>query len=186
MRVKLSTHAMPRARRGRAFAGARSVVEWLTRDCGLDAASPGEFPGLEAFLAEHRAPLRWPEGHRGFLAAIGARRHGLDALSSGAGSAARRPGGTLGFTSLAAFGFVLEVLVGEELLFTRRPHELRATVHAPEDPVLELHRSLPRRVGLAVRRATPAPAGASCDSACARGLASRAVYHQASDRTSAS
>src|SRR5262249_13668195 len=36
-------------------------------------------------------------------------------------------------------------LVSEELLLSCRPDELRAAVHAPEDPVLELHRSLPRR-----------------------------------------
>src|SRR5262249_40103587 len=46
---------------------------------------------------------------------------------------------------LATLRLVLEVLVGEELLFSSRPDELRAAIHAPEDPVLELHRSPPRR-----------------------------------------
>src|SRR6202030_2032249 len=46
---------------------------------------------------------------------------------------------------------VLEVLVGEKLLLPRRPHELRTAVHAPENPVLEFHRSLPRPGGLTVR-----------------------------------
>src|SRR4051812_16785860 len=32
------------------------------------AAGPGEFPGLEAFLTEHRAPLCRLKGHRRFLA----------------------------------------------------------------------------------------------------------------------
>src|SRR5262249_44661782 len=100
--------------------------------------------GLEAFLAEHRAPLSWLEGHRGFLAAVGAGRHRFDPLACGAGTAGR-PRGAFGFARLAALRFVLEVLVGEELLLSRRPDEFRATIHAPEDPVLELHRSLPRR-----------------------------------------
>src|SRR5262249_37559472 len=50
---------------------------------------------------------------------------------------------------------VLEVLVGEELLLARRPDELRRAVHAPEDPVLELHRSLPRRVGSCLLQLAP-------------------------------
>src|SRR5262249_10587619 len=59
--------------------------------------------------------------------------------------ASGRPRGPLRLARLAALRLVLEVLVGEELLLARRPDELRTAVHAPEDPVLELHRSLPRR-----------------------------------------
>src|SRR5262249_6101475 len=160
----------------------RAVDEMATR---LQAASPGELPGLEAFLAEHGTPLRRLEGHRRFLAAVRAGGHGLDPLPHGAAGPGR-PRGAFGFAGLAAFGFVLEVLVGEELLLPRRPYELRATIHAPEDPILELHRSLPRRGRSVVDPATPARAGASCDYACARAPVSLAVCHRVSDRRSAS
>src|SRR5262245_14141781 len=109
----------------------------------LDAASPGELPGLEAFLAEHGAPLRWFEGHRCFLPTGRTGGDGLYPFARGSGAGG--PGGALALTRLAPLRLVLEVLVGEELLLAGRPDELRTAVHTPEDPVLELHRSLPRR-----------------------------------------
>src|SRR5687767_8483760 len=109
-----------------------------------DAASARELPLLEAFLAEHRAPLRRTEGHRCVLAARRTLGLGLDAAVH------RRTRGhpvcPLGLASLAALGFVLELLVGEEQLFTCGPDELRRTIHTPQDLVLELHRSPPRAV----------------------------------------
>src|SRR4051812_16004353 len=111
----------------------------------LDAPSAREFPGLEAFLAEHGAPLRRFERHGGFFAARRTRRDRFHPFARHTGAdRASRP---LALTGLAALRLVFEVLVGEELLFTRRPDELRRAIHAPEDPVLELHRSLPRGVG---------------------------------------
>src|SRR6266853_5306075 len=110
----------------------------------LDASSPGEFPGLEALFAEHRTSLCGPEGDRCLLAAGRARRDGFHPFASDGSS---RTAGPFSFARLTPLGFVLEVLVGEELLFSRRPDELRAAVHALKDPILELHRSLPRRVG---------------------------------------
>src|ERR1043166_960527 len=109
---------------------------------GLDAPGPGEFPGLEAFLAEARTALRRPEGDGRLLAARRAIRNGFHPLAS---DGASRTAGPLAFARFAALRLVLEVLVGEELLFPRRPDELRAAVHALKDSVLELHRSLPRR-----------------------------------------
>src|SRR5262245_60291381 len=109
----------------------------------LDAASPGEFPGLEAFLAEHGAPLRWFEGHRRFLPTGRTGGDGLNPFARGSGAGG--PGGTLALARLAPLRLVLEVLVGEKLLFAGRPDELRTAVHTPEDSVLELHRSPPRR-----------------------------------------
>src|SRR5439155_7991049 len=58
---------------------------------------------------------------------------------------AGRAAGPLALAGLAPLRFIFEVLVGEELLFSGRPDELRRAIHAPEDSVLELHRSLPRR-----------------------------------------
>jgi hypothetical protein len=108
----------------------------------LQAPSPRILSGLEALLAEDRSPLRGSERHRGFTPAIRAVGHCLDSFACN--HRTRRAAGPLGFAGLAPFGFVLEVLVSEELLFSCCPHELVAAVHAPEDPVLELHRSPPR------------------------------------------
>src|SRR4026208_863745 len=100
-----------------------------------------KLPLLEAFLAEDRSALRGTEGHRGVLAARRAGGLGLDAIAH------RRPGAhparSLRLARLAALGLVLELLVSEEELFTRRPDELRRTVHTPQGLVLELHRSPP-------------------------------------------
>src|SRR4029077_9397796 len=87
------------------------------------------------------------------------RAHGLGFNPLATRPASGRPGGALGFTGLTPLRLVLEVLVGKKLLLAGRPDELRAAIHAPEDPVLELHRSPPRRgsVGLA-----PARAESSC------------------------
>src|SRR5262249_25784276 len=109
----------------------------------LHAASPGKLAGLKAFLTEDRAPLRRLEGNRRLLTAGRARGDGFHPFPRR--SAPHRAAGPLALAGLAPLRLVLEVLVGEELLLSRRPHELRAAVDAPEDPVLELHRSLPRR-----------------------------------------
>ncbi len=70
----------------------------------LDAASPGELPGLEAFLAENRTPLCWLEGDRGLLTAGRARRDGFYSLASdGAG----RTTGPLSFSRFTPLRFVL-------------------------------------------------------------------------------
>src|SRR4029077_832938 len=109
---------------------------------GLDASGPGEFPGLKAFLAEDRTALRRLEGNCRLLAARRTIRNGFPPLAS---DRASRTAGPFAFARLAALGLVLEILIGEKLLFSRRPDELRAAVHALKDSVLELHRSLPRR-----------------------------------------
>src|SRR5687767_7593043 len=119
-----------------------------TRDANLeslDAARPGELPGLEALLAEYRTPLRRPERHRRFLAARRAGRRRFDALACSAGPG--RPARAFGFAGLAPFRLVLEVLVGEKLLLAACPDELRAANHAVQHPVLELHCSIPRGGG---------------------------------------
>src|SRR3954454_14986654 len=137
------------------------------------ASGAREFAGLKAFFAEHRAPLCWLERHRRFLAAVRTCGDRFNPFAGTATRAAGRPRSAFGLARFAALRFVLEILVGEELLFSRRPDELRATVYAPEQPVLELHWSLPRRVGLRV--ATPTLAGVSYDYACAPAPAWRDV-----------
>src|SRR5438552_1718318 len=150
----------------------------ILRMCVSSAASARELAGLETFLAEDWTPLRRPERHRRFFAARRAHSDGFDALSS------HPPGRTRGALALAGFAplwLVLEVLVGEKLLLSRRPDELSSAIHAPENSVLELHRSLPRR-----GRSIPIRAGASCDYAFVRALAWLFVCRRASDRRSAS
>src|SRR5207253_9509065 len=78
------------------------------------------------------------------LAARRAGGQGFDPLADRRPSG--RTAGPLALAGLAPFGLILEVLVGEELLLSGRPDELCAAIHAPENPVLELHRSPPRRV----------------------------------------
>src|SRR5262245_29884888 len=108
----------------------------------LDAARARKLAGLEALLAEDRTALSRLEWHRRLLPTRRARGQGFDPFARDRGT--DRAAGPLRFAALAPLRFVLEVLVGEKLLFARRPDELRPAVHAPEDPVLELHRSLPR------------------------------------------
>src|ERR1700750_3034539 len=82
----------------------------------LYAAGAGELPLLEAFLAEHRAPLCRSEWHRRVLAARrtgGLRLHPARHRGSG-----HYPVGPFGLARLAALWFVLELLVGEEELLT--------------------------------------------------------------------
>jgi hypothetical protein len=72
------------------------------------------------------------ERDRGFPAALGTGGHGL-----GFGIAARRSL-PLGLTWLAALGLVLEILVVEEVLFSRCEYEICSAIYALEDAVLEL------------------------------------------------
>ena len=117
------------------------LSDWMT----LHAPGPSELSGLEAFLAEDRTPLRRSERHCRLFSTCGARGRRLYPFPGD--RPASRTTGALAFAGLAALRLVLEVLVGEKLLLPGRPDKLCATVHAPEYPVLELHRSLPRRVG---------------------------------------
>ena len=48
---------------------------------------------------------------------------------------------TLGLAILAAFRLVLEILVVEEVLFSRCKYEIRSAVYALEDAILELRHS---------------------------------------------
>jgi hypothetical protein len=117
---------------------------------------------LEALLAEHGTTLRRAERHGCpwrtpsrlpvFRLTPNARRGG--------------PGCSLGLAGLASLGFVLEVLVREEELLSRRPHEFRVAVHAREDSVLELHHS-----PLLARALTPRRVAVSSGCVCAPGPA---------------
>jgi hypothetical protein len=99
---------------------------------------------LEAFPAEHRAPLRRPEGNRCFFAALragglGFRSH-LGGSSSSSSSAAF---GTLRLACLASFGFVFESFVGEEHLLAGRKNELSTALRALQDFIVVFHEPFP-------------------------------------------
>src|SRR5437016_13347511 len=73
---------------------------------------------LEAFAAEDRPPLRWPEGNRRFFPALRAvrlrfRAHRRGVSSPSSSSAALGP---LCFAVLAALRFVFEALIGKKHL----------------------------------------------------------------------
>ncbi len=86
----------------------------------------------EALAAKDRTALSRLEGHRGFPAALRAGGHRL-----GFGIAARcsLP---LGLAGLAALRLVLEILVVEEVLFSRCEYEICSAVYTFEDAVLKL------------------------------------------------
>jgi hypothetical protein len=90
-------------------------------------------PGLEAFPAKHRASLGGPERHRGFPPALRTVGGRLD-LAVAARSALL----ALPLARLAALRLVPEVLIGEELLFSRRKHKIRVTIDALEYSILKL------------------------------------------------
>ena len=94
---------------------------------------------LEAFTAEDRTPLRGLEGHRGFALAAGTHRPGLDPLVVAAVLRQSQGLSALGLAVFAALGFVLELFVVEEELFTSGEDEVAATIDTLEDLVLEVH-----------------------------------------------
>src|SRR5262245_31057208 len=97
----------------------RLMIGWRRARPGSDSARACELPGLEALFAEDRTPLRRPERNRGLLSAGRARGQSFNPLARN--RIAHRPAGPLALAGLAPLRLVLEVLVGEELLFTGRP-----------------------------------------------------------------
>jgi len=94
---------------------------------------------LEALAAKHRTSLRRLEGHGGLP--LAARADGLcfHPLIIAAVLRKSQRLGAFAFAVLAAFGFVLELFIVEEELFTSGKYEIGAAVHALEYLVLELH-----------------------------------------------
>jgi hypothetical protein len=92
----------------------------------------GSFPVQEAFPAKDRTPLGGLEGNRGFPPALRTGSHGFRF-----GKAPGRRTLALVLADLAALGLVLEILVVEEMLFSRRKYEIRSAIHALQDAVLK-------------------------------------------------
>jgi hypothetical protein len=96
----------------------KGVEEFLSSRCACG------FPGEEALAAVDRAALRWLEGNRGLPPALRAHRHGF-----GFGEAATGRSLAFGFAALTTLGLVLEVLVVEEVLFSRCKYEIRTAIY---------------------------------------------------------
>jgi len=118
-------------------AGALQGAPWTARLYRLSIARGSllrrALTAQEALAAEYRPALSRLEGDRGFPAALGAGGGGLRlALSPG------RTALALVLTVLTPLGFVLEVLIVEEVLFSRREYEIRTAIDALEGAVLEI------------------------------------------------
>ena len=110
-----------------------------TQDTGHLCADAARFPAQETLPAIDGTTLGRFEGNRGITAALRARGHGFGLGESPAATAASAGGTlTLGLTGLAALGLVLEILVVEEMLFSRCEDEIRSAIDAFEDAVLEI------------------------------------------------
>src|SRR5206468_8345827 len=99
-------------------------------------------PRLEAFPAKHRASLCRTEGDGGLLAAPRAGGLGLNlrvAIVLSLGRRRTHHGQSLAFACLAAFRFVLELLVVKEKLLPGREDEIGPTVDALQHLVLKFH-----------------------------------------------
>ena len=98
----------------------------VARDCRRLTAQ-------KAFAAIHRPTLGGFEWNRGLPPALRACGHGFGLRESRARRAL-----ALGLAVLTALGFILEVLVVEEVLFSRCENEVCPAVNTLEDSILEI------------------------------------------------
>jgi hypothetical protein len=104
---------------------------------GCRGRQPGGLPAEEALPAVYRTALSGFKGNCCLPAALRASGHGF-----GLGETTSTITLALGFTSLAALGFVFEVLAVEEVLFSRCKYKFRSAVHTLENSVLKLRHNL--------------------------------------------
>ena len=83
--------------------------------------------------------MRGLERYRSFPLASRANGFRFHSLVVATGLRQSKRLGALSFAVFAAFGFVLELFIVEEKLFTSGEHEVGAAVHTLENLVLELH-----------------------------------------------
>jgi hypothetical protein len=93
--------------------------------------------GQEAFAAKYRTSLGWFEWDRGLAAALRAGGHGFALREPSAARAL-----ALGLARLATLRFILEVLVVEEMLFSRCEDKIRSAVYALKGSILKLRHGL--------------------------------------------
>ena len=127
-------HSRMRRRPGGALGSTMLIMETGAAAClSIPGRRRGTFPAQEAFPAKDRTPLSRLEGNRGFPAALRTGGHGF--------RFGKAPGSrtlTLVLADLAALGFIFEVLVVEEVLFSRCEYEICPAVCTLEDAVLKL------------------------------------------------
>jgi len=105
----------------------------------LPGAGCCRFSTQETFAAVNRTALGRFEGNRRFPPALRANGRRFRSLCSGT-----RRSLPFGLARLAAFGFILEILVVEEMLLSRGKYELCPAIRALDDSILKLrhhHRS---------------------------------------------
>jgi hypothetical protein len=105
---------------GRHGAEGRGLVS-----AGSGCRDGGAFSAQEALPAEDGTALCGFEGHSGLAAALRAGCHGF-----GFGEPAARRTLPFGLADLAPLGFVLKILVVEEVLFSRSKYEIVSAIHA--------------------------------------------------------
>jgi hypothetical protein len=116
----------------------------VRRSCTLErirlilGAGGGAF-FAEAFAAQDGSALSGAEGDRGRFAALRAHGLGFDFGTTLARGRDSERGDAFGFTGFAAFGFVAELFIVEEQLFSGGEDEVAAAVNALQHSVLEFH-----------------------------------------------
>ena len=96
---------------------------WLTAESSTARCRRGAFSAQEAFAAKDGPALSRLEGNRGFPAALRTTRHGFGLGVTTRGALA------FGLAVLTTLGLVLEILVVEEVLFSRCENEIRSAVY---------------------------------------------------------
>jgi hypothetical protein len=102
---------------------------------GRDATTP-----LKTAATEHRPSLRrtkWNRRRFAALRACGLRLRPWIGRTRAAIAVHHR--NSLGFTDFAPLGFILELLVVKELLFTGSENKFRTAIHTRQSFVLEIH-----------------------------------------------
>jgi hypothetical protein len=101
------------------------------------------FALLEAFPAKNRTALRWLKRYGSFPLAAGAYGLGFHSLVVAAILRQSQSLGAFTLAVFAAFGFVFELFIVEEELFTSGENKVGATIHTLENFVLEVHLRVP-------------------------------------------
>jgi hypothetical protein len=97
---------------------------------------------LEAFPAEHRAPLRGPERNRRIFPTLRASGLGFRSHLGSPGWAAATFG-TLGLACLATLRLVFKTFVGKKHLFAGSKNKLSAALRTLQDLIVVFHEPFP-------------------------------------------
>jgi hypothetical protein len=90
------------------------------------------FARQEALAAEDRTALGGLEGNRSFPPTLRARGHGFAFRKSAARTL------SFGLAGFAAFGFIFEVLIVEEMLLSRGKNKICSAIYTLKDSILKL------------------------------------------------